>query len=275
MRIYDEANTTNASLQPFKYNGKELDMMHGLNTYDYGARQYNAALPVWDRVDQLAEKYRETSPYVYCANNPVNLIDPDGKKVVFVNGYLGFGSPNGGATYWNGRNSSFVKGAQSAFNDYATPSFTNYDFEYSTSSSNLREFQGYQYARQNYKALTKGMKPGIDKFNFVSHSMGGAFAEGMIRYMSEHGWETENAVFLNAWEPTQIINKQEHNRIDATCTNDPIQWLSKPLFGEPDIPSSDDAIRIKSEESVTYIHRDLIDGNSKTLWNIIKELLKK
>jgi hypothetical protein len=30
--------------------------MHGLNTYDYGARQYYAALPVWDRVDPLAEK---------------------------------------------------------------------------------------------------------------------------------------------------------------------------------------------------------------------------
>jgi hypothetical protein len=26
--FYDEVNTTNASLQPFKYNGKELDMMH-------------------------------------------------------------------------------------------------------------------------------------------------------------------------------------------------------------------------------------------------------
>jgi len=82
MRIYDEANTTNASLQPFKYNGKELDMMHGLNTYDYGARQYYSALPVWDRVDPLAEKYRETSPYVYCTNNPVNKFDPDGRDGV-------------------------------------------------------------------------------------------------------------------------------------------------------------------------------------------------
>lgn len=28
-------------MQPNKYNGKELDLMHGLNTYDYGARQYD------------------------------------------------------------------------------------------------------------------------------------------------------------------------------------------------------------------------------------------
>ena len=41
----------NASLQQYKYNGKELDRVAGLNTYDYGARQYFSALPVWDRVD--------------------------------------------------------------------------------------------------------------------------------------------------------------------------------------------------------------------------------
>ena len=55
--------------------------MHGLNTYDYGARQYNPVTARWDRVDPLAEKYYDISPYAYCANNPVNAIDPDGKKV--------------------------------------------------------------------------------------------------------------------------------------------------------------------------------------------------
>ena len=53
----DEQNTINAGVQPFKYNGKELDLMHGLNTYDYGARQYYSVIPIWDRVDPLAEKY--------------------------------------------------------------------------------------------------------------------------------------------------------------------------------------------------------------------------
>ena len=43
----------NASLQPYKYNGKELDLMHGLNTYDYGARQYDPVTGRWDRVDPL------------------------------------------------------------------------------------------------------------------------------------------------------------------------------------------------------------------------------
>jgi len=48
---------TNESQQRYKYNGKEFDELHGLNTYDYGARQYAPLLPLWDRVDPLAEKY--------------------------------------------------------------------------------------------------------------------------------------------------------------------------------------------------------------------------
>ena len=64
--------------QKHKYNGKEFDNMHGLNTYDYGARQYNPATARWDRMDPLCEKYYSISPYAYCANNPINNIDPDG-----------------------------------------------------------------------------------------------------------------------------------------------------------------------------------------------------
>lgn len=68
-----------ADVQPYKYNGKELDRMHGLNTYDYGARQHDPILARWDRIDPLCEKYYNVSPYNYCLNNPVMLVDPDGK----------------------------------------------------------------------------------------------------------------------------------------------------------------------------------------------------
>lgn len=35
-------------------------------------------------VDPLCENYYWISPYAYCLNNPINAIDPDGKKVVIV-----------------------------------------------------------------------------------------------------------------------------------------------------------------------------------------------
>ena len=77
----DPSTILNASLQLYKYNGKELDRMHGLDTYDYGARQYNPVTARWDRMDPLCEKYYSISPYAYCANNPVMYIDLDGREV--------------------------------------------------------------------------------------------------------------------------------------------------------------------------------------------------
>ena len=72
--------------QNHKYNGKEYDKMHGLNTYDYGARQYNPVTARWDRMDPLCEKYYGVSPYVYCLNDPIKHIDPDGKEnLIFLN----------------------------------------------------------------------------------------------------------------------------------------------------------------------------------------------
>jgi hypothetical protein len=44
-------------------------------------------------VDQLAEKYPNESPYVYCANNPIIYIDPDGREKIIVVGDQE-GSPN-------------------------------------------------------------------------------------------------------------------------------------------------------------------------------------
>jgi hypothetical protein len=52
--------------------------MHGYDTYDYGARGYYPAGDILPTMDPLAEKHPETSPYVYCGNNPLNRVDPTG-----------------------------------------------------------------------------------------------------------------------------------------------------------------------------------------------------
>ncbi|MDE5870506.1 MAG: hypothetical protein K2H22_00960 [Muribaculaceae bacterium] len=68
--------------QPYKFGGKELITANGLNEYDFGARQYYSALPAFTRIDPLCEDTKWLSPYLYCNNNPVNAIDPDGKKTI-------------------------------------------------------------------------------------------------------------------------------------------------------------------------------------------------
>jgi RHS repeat-associated protein len=71
---------------PYQYNGKEYNADHGLNWSDYGARWYDACIGRWMAVDPLAHEYPSVSPYVYVLNNPINAIDPDGRRVYFVGG---------------------------------------------------------------------------------------------------------------------------------------------------------------------------------------------
>jgi len=60
----------------FRFTGKERDAETG---YDYfGARYYSSSLGIWLSVDPLSDKYPSLSPYVYCADNPMKLVDPTG-----------------------------------------------------------------------------------------------------------------------------------------------------------------------------------------------------
>lgn len=72
------------SEQPYKYNGKEFIEMHGLDEYDNEARWYYPAICRTTTMDPLAEKYYSTSPYAWCGNNSVNMMDPDGMEIHII-----------------------------------------------------------------------------------------------------------------------------------------------------------------------------------------------
>ena len=79
--LVDEHSSTEE--MPYKFNGKEFDEETGL--YYYGARYMNPRTSLWYGVDPLREMYVANSCYIYCLNNPILFIDPNGKKVKIVN----------------------------------------------------------------------------------------------------------------------------------------------------------------------------------------------
>ena len=68
--------------QPCKFGGKELDAMYGLNLHDFHARLQIPDLGRFDRPDPLCVKTPHLSPYLFCANDPVNNTDPTGMVVI-------------------------------------------------------------------------------------------------------------------------------------------------------------------------------------------------
>ena len=50
--------------------------------YYYGARYLNPVTSLWYGVDPLAEKYVTTSGFVHTLNNPIKLVDTDGRDFV-------------------------------------------------------------------------------------------------------------------------------------------------------------------------------------------------
>lgn len=61
---------------PYTFSGKEKDVETGYGYF--GARYYDSDLSVWLSVDPFSDKYPSMSPFMYCAGNPVMLVDPDG-----------------------------------------------------------------------------------------------------------------------------------------------------------------------------------------------------
>ena len=69
----------------FRYNGKEFLSRFCVDLYDSQARLQGMNAR-FNSIDPLAEKYFPISPYAFCANNPINYFDPDGRKIYYAPG---------------------------------------------------------------------------------------------------------------------------------------------------------------------------------------------
>ncbi|MDE6481147.1 MAG: hypothetical protein K2L45_12860 [Muribaculaceae bacterium] len=230
--------------QPYKFGGKELMTANGLNEYDFGARQYYSAVPGFFSIDKKCEKTPWLSPYLYCANNPVNAFDPDGNVVIFVNGFhMGDG---GQAKYWNGIDAQIMNvagdnkaiyydgamGGVSALGNFVDPA------GHSQSNLNLQDRieAGYEKGYSECQTILNLSEESGSPVKFVSHSMGGAYTKGLIQGMMKFAednkidingklaYEVDFAPFQSS-EQTPVIEKTivfQHS-FDGVAGDKPIQ----------------------------------------------------
>jgi len=116
--LYNEAATVDKT--EFRFTSKEMDAETGL--YYYGARYYDAKLCKWISTDPIMNYniLEDLNLYSYCHNNPIMIIDPDGREerpgywsgnntVTYLGQFNAFGSNTYNVDYDKSPVSSFAK----------------------------------------------------------------------------------------------------------------------------------------------------------------------
>ena len=213
----------------YGFNGQENQNETTTSSYDFGARVLNPKLGKWLSVDPLILEYPSTSPYSYVNNQPIVAIDPDGKKILFVNGYWcpgwcgdAVGSKEPGKGYWG---AGFTEAAQRFFSDYSLISGANYIDGSSTvgfdEDGEDRYEKGRDYAKNNLETITSGMVEG-ETIKIVSHSEGCAMAAGITSYLIESGYKVEIVVYLSSDESSDFKAPAEPTSLQLAYCDDAV-----------------------------------------------------
>jgi RHS repeat-associated protein len=74
--------TNTPKVNNFTVSAYEKENDFGINVFDARARVYDAIAPRFWQQDIKSEKWSSYSPYNFAANNPLRLIDPDGRDII-------------------------------------------------------------------------------------------------------------------------------------------------------------------------------------------------
>ena len=183
MKMQDPALMTGDFQHPYRFTGKELDRVNGLNMYDFGARWFDVAgVPMWTSVDPLCEKYYNVSPYVYCMNNPVILVDPNGMDWILSTGdkvywYGGDVGDNSQLLYtYNATSGNIVERYDGGFNDYQEAKYQNLRDKGPTPEGsyyiNLKVDPEREVRMNSNKQFLKSPEGGIESLVFTNPDTG-------------------------------------------------------------------------------------------------------
>lgn len=201
----------------YGYQGQfaEKDEETGWNHFE--AREYDPIVARW-LVPDPARQF--SSPYLAFGNTPSNAVDPDGRLIIFVNGFHFGRFYPWGSGYWG------------AFGE-ALSRFFNQKSMFADGEQGLlpaaRALKGKLWAEKNFEAI----KADVEKTHqliIVSHSMGGAFADGVIEYLESKGLYVD-VHFAYAPFQDAFIDAGDVKTVQFTNLNDKISGNSTRLKG--------------------------------------------
>ena len=233
-----------------RFSGHQLDGSTGL-VYA-GARYYDPQIMRWTSPDPLADEYPGWSPYNYALNNPVNNYDPDGRLVVFINGwYTQYYTPLlPSVIYWKtfdneimqhypGESAHYVDGSVGGI--YNTLFMRDNDRLHNLNSYNRYE-AGYNSGKFQADYLRSKLKSDGETIKIFSHSMGGAFGIGYAIALAQEGLDVEYHVAIAPYKANEIKT--------GNVTTFQVGDKNDPVSG---IPRIIDATRLPKKRAVSRL----------------------
>ena len=130
--------------------------------------------------------------------------------------------------YWS---NDFLEASKDYFNE------TNTLFVDGTgkwdSTGKERYNAGYKWAKENLNTITDGIwKNGRQgcMLNFLSHSMGGAYAAGMIQLLNERNIKVTYSIYLSTADPMDFSVSSKQYNLQLSLQNDVVLLLKNRLF---------------------------------------------
>ena len=238
----------------FTFSAKEKDQETGFSYF--GSRYYSSDLSIWLSVDPMSDKYPSLSPYVYCADNPIKLVDPNGEDIIEVD------KKTGKTTITEQKGNDILRCG-------------NKSVELSGNGVYQKAFEAGEKEGNNGGTLLMGMSKSDAKatFNFMADNtnvewgyMETSNDDGTSSFMvgSAHSNETESLVFgkaMAAKEGSVIRYDHNHLRTDMEYTSGwPSTPNSKAKENYVDTDAWSDLMRRNPNVSLGVRHR----GSTKT-----------
>ena len=206
----------------FTFSAKEKDSETGLSYF--GSRYYSSDLSIWLSVDPMSDKYPSLSPYTYCADNPVKLVDPNGEEwYVNESGYVRqVGDINNNTLYAVKGTTEFSFGERKTNKDGTFISIMADENIMNTMTSKGNKFTGF-IAQDNRDKM-------IETFNFMADNTNVEWA--MIGDHIEVGTNTIQTDFLYTSHDNiqceaffdRVVSYGKENRLDYHRHSHPKQY---------------------------------------------------